>query len=134
MTRPPTRREVRTQDAPEPVGPYSQAVQHGDVVYASGQIALDPTTGQLVEGGIEAQTEQVITNLSAVLNAAGTSLERVIRTTVFLTDLSHFPRVNSVYAKHFRGDPPPARSTVQVAALPLSALVEIDAVAEVDAN
>ncbi len=132
MTRPLARREVRTQDAPEPIGPYSQAVQHGGVVYASGQIPLHPASGQLVKGDIETQAKQVIANLSAVLKAADTSLERVIRTTVFLTDLSLFPRVNAVYAEHFLGDPAPARSTVQVSALPLGALIEIDAIAEVD--
>ncbi len=134
MKPPPARREVRTHAAPEPVGPYSQAVVHAGIVYASGQIPLDPVNGELVEGEIEAQAEQVIANLSAVLEAAGSALERVVRTTVFLTDLSLFPRVNAVYAKHFCGRPAPARSTVQVAALPLGALIEIDAIAEVDAD
>jgi 2-iminobutanoate/2-iminopropanoate deaminase len=125
-------REVRTADAPEPVGPYSQAVVHGGLVFASGQIPLDPATGQRVEGGIEEQAEQVIANLSAVLRAAGSSLERVVKASVFLTDLSLFPRVNGVYARHFTGEPAPARSTVQVAALPLGADIEIDVVAVVD--
>lgn len=111
------------------MGPYSQAVIHGELVYASGQIPLDAATGRLVEGGVEAQTRQVIANLSAVLEAAGTSLERAIRTTVYLVDLSSFPRVNAVYAEHFTGRPAPARATVQVAALPLGAQIEIDAVA-----
>lgn len=122
-------REVRTDRAPDPVGPYSQAVSLGDLVFVSGQIPLDPATGGLVEGGIEAQTERVIANLAAVLEAAGSSLDRVVKTTVFLTDLALFPRVNTVYAAHFTGDPAPARATVEVAALPLAAEVEIEAVA-----
>jgi len=122
-------KEIQTDAAPAPVGPYSQAVQHGDLIFASGQIPLDPKVGKLVEGDIEAQTEQVIANLSAVLEAGGSSLQRVVRTTVYLVDLSLFPRVNAVYARHFTGDPAPARATVQVAALPLNAQVEIDAIA-----
>lgn len=123
-----TPQEVRTPNAPEPVGPYSQAVVHGGLVYASGQIPLDPATGEKVDGEIEAQTERVIANLSAVLEAAGSSLQRVLRTTVYLTDLSLFPRVNAVYAEHFTGTPSPARATVEVAALPLGSQVEIDAI------
>jgi 2-iminobutanoate/2-iminopropanoate deaminase len=122
-------KEIQTDAAPAPVGPYSQAVQHGDLIFASGQIPLDPKAGKLVEGDIEAQTERVIANLSAVLEAGGSSLQRVVRTTVYLVDLSLFPRVNAVYARHFTGDPAPARATVQVAALPLNAQVEIDAIA-----
>lgn len=121
--------EVRTEHAPEPVGPYSQAVIHGGLVYASGQIPLDPQTGQKVEGEIEAQTERVIANLSAVLEAAGSSLTQVLRATVYLTDLSLFPRVNAIYAEHFTGVPAPARATVEVAALPLGSEIEIDAIA-----
>jgi 2-iminobutanoate/2-iminopropanoate deaminase len=124
-------KEIRTANAPEPVGPYSQAVVHGDLVYASGQIPLDPASGALVAGDIEAETEQVFANLRAVLEAAGTSLERVVRATIYLTDLSLFPRVNAVYAVHMAGDPKPARATVQVAALPLGARVEIDAIASI---
>ena len=124
-------REVRTNGAPDPVGPYSQAVVHGGLVFASGQIPLDPASGELVGGEIEQQTERVVANLGAVLEAAGSSLRDVIKTTVFLTDLSLFPRVNAVYAEHFTGDPSPARATVQVAALPLGAEVEIEAVARV---
>jgi 2-iminobutanoate/2-iminopropanoate deaminase len=123
-----TPKAVRTPNAPEPVGPYSQAVVHGGLVYASGQIPLDPATGQKVEGEIEAQTERVIANLSAVLEAAGSSLTRVLRTTVYLTDLALFPRVNAIYAAHFTGVPAPARATVEVAALPLGSQVEIDAI------
>ena len=122
-------REVRTGAAPAPVGPYCQAVASAGLLFASGQIALDPATGRLVEGDVEAQTRRVLANLSAVLEAAGASLARVVRTTIYLVDLSAFGRVNAVYAEHFRADPKPARSTVQVAALPLGALVEIDAIA-----
>jgi 2-iminobutanoate/2-iminopropanoate deaminase len=122
-------REVRTDAAPKPVGPYSQAIVHAGLVFASGQIPLDPSTGKLVEGEIEAETEQVLENLAAVLEAAGSSLVRVLRTTVYLTDLSLFARMNAVYAKHFTGDPKPARSTVQAAALPLGARIEIDVIA-----
>jgi 2-iminobutanoate/2-iminopropanoate deaminase len=125
-------KEVRTDRAPEPVGPYSQAVVHRGLVYASGQIPLDPATGAMVEGEIEAQAEQVFANLRCVLEAAGSSLDRVLRATVYLTDLSLFPRVNAVYAKHMTGDPAPARATVQAAALPLSAQIEIDAIAAVE--
>jgi 2-iminobutanoate/2-iminopropanoate deaminase len=125
-------REVRTDAAPKPVGPYSQAIVHAGLVFASGQIPLDPSTGKLVEGEIEAETEQVLENLAAVLEAAGSSLVRVLRTTVYLTDLSLFARMNAVYAKHFTGDPKPARSTVQAAALPLGARIEIDVIASCD--
>jgi 2-iminobutanoate/2-iminopropanoate deaminase len=125
-------REVRTDAAPKPVGPYSQAIVHGGLVFASGQVPLDPSTGKLVAGEIEAETEQVLENLAAVLEAAGSSFARVLRTTVYLTDLSLFARMNAVYAKHFTGDPKPARSTVQAAALPLGARIEIDVIASCD--
>jgi len=121
--------EVRSEEAPEPVGPYSQAVALGELVFASGQIPLDPHSGRLVEGEIESQTRRVIANLGAVLEAAGSSLDRVLKTTVYLVDLSLFPRVNAVYAEAFTGRPSPARATVQVAALPLGAQVEIDCIA-----
>jgi 2-iminobutanoate/2-iminopropanoate deaminase len=101
------------------------------LLFVSGQIPLDPATKSLVEGAIEVQTRQVIANLSAVLDAAGSSLAHVLRTTVYVTDLSLFPRLNSVYSEHFLGDPQPARATVQVAALPLGAEVEIDAIATI---
>jgi 2-iminobutanoate/2-iminopropanoate deaminase len=123
---------VTAADAPAPVGPYSQAVAHGELLFVSGQIPLDPKTNALVEGDIEAQTARAIENLHAVLEAAGTSLERVVRTTVYVTDLALFGRVNDVYARFFCGDPAPARATVQVAALPLGARVEIDAIAALD--
>jgi 2-iminobutanoate/2-iminopropanoate deaminase len=125
-------KEVRTETAPAPVGPYSQAVEHGGVLYCSGQIPLDPATGQLVGGDIEAQTRQVFANLRAVLEAGGSSLDRVVRAGVYLTDLGLFPRVNAVYAEYFDRDPQPARSTIQAAALPLGAEVEIDVIALVD--
>ena len=125
-------REVRTDAAPKPVGPYSQAIVHGGLAFASGQVPLDPSTGKLVEGEIEAETEQVLENLAAVLEAAGSSLARVLRTTVYLTDLSLFARMNAVYARHFTGDPKPARSTIQAAALPLGARIEIDVIASCD--
>lgn len=120
---------VRTDGAPQPVGPYSQAVVAGGLVFAAGQLGLDPASGKLVPGGVEAQAERVLANLRAVLEAAGASLARVVRTTVYLVDLADFPRVNEVYARHFGSDPKPARVTIQAAALPLGARVEIDAVA-----
>jgi 2-iminobutanoate/2-iminopropanoate deaminase len=119
---------ITTDEAPAAVGPYSQAVQVADFVFTAGQIPLDPATGQLVEGGIEAQTRQALTNLSAVLKAAGTSLSNVVKTTVFLADIGEFQAMNGVYAEFF-GSAPPARSAVQVAALPLGARIEIEAVA-----
>ncbi len=126
--------EVRTDQAPLPVGPYSQAVRLGEWIFASGQIPLDPITQTLVSGEIEDETERVIANLSAVLRSGGSSLENVLRTTVYLTALSLFPRVNAVYARHFVGSPAPARATLQVAALPLGARVEIDAIALVPSD
>lgn len=125
-------RGITSEGAPAPVGPYSQAVALPGWLFTSGQIPLDPETGKLVDGGIEAQTERVIANLAAVLEAGGSHLDRVIKTTVYVTDLADFARINAVYARHFRGDPAPARSTVQVAALPLGAAVEIEAIARTD--
>jgi reactive intermediate/imine deaminase len=119
---------VLTDAAPTPIGPYSQAVIQGAIVYCSGQIPIDPSNNELVEGEIEDQTRQVLDNLAAVLDAAGSSLDRVLRTTVYLTDLGLFPRVNAVYGEFFRSEPPPARSTVEVAGLPLGAQIEIDAI------
>ena len=106
-----------------------QAIEHAGLIFASGQIPLDPASGELVSGEIEAQCERVVANLEAVLKEAGSALDKVVRTTVFLVDLSLFPRVNAVYAEHFTGTPPPARATVQVSALPLGAQIEIDAIA-----
>jgi len=122
-------REVRSHQAPAPIGPYSQAVVAGDFVFCSGQIPLDPATGKLVEGDIEAQAERVLANVAAVLAAAGSSLARVVKTSVFLADLADFPKMNAVYERHFTSAPKPARSTVQVAKLPAGAKVEIEVVA-----
>lgn len=124
------REVISTEHAPAAVGPYSQAIRLGNVVYTAGQIALVPETGQLIEGGIEAQTEQVMRNLGQVLEAADSSLAHVIKTTIFVTDINDFATVNQVYGRFFVKEPP-ARSTVQVAALPLGASVEIEAVAAI---
>ncbi len=125
--------EVATNKAPAAIGPYSQAVHVNDLIYTSGQVALDPATGNLVEGGIEEQTVQVLENLKNVLTAAGTCMEKVIKTTVFLKDLKDFAAMNAIYAKYLAhpGVVAPARSTVQVAALPKDALVEIEVIAKV---
>jgi 2-iminobutanoate/2-iminopropanoate deaminase len=127
-------KEVRTERAPAPVGPYSQAVIHQGLVYVSGQIPLDPATGEVVEGEIEAQATRVFANLCAVLEAAGSGVERVLRTSIYLTDLSLFPRVNAVYERQFTGDPRPARSTIGVASLPLGVQIEVDAIATTDTD
>jgi 2-iminobutanoate/2-iminopropanoate deaminase len=119
---------VVAQDAPKALGPYSAAVTVGPFVYASGQTGLDPATGELAPGGIEGQTRQVLRNLGAVLEAAGSSFADVLKTTVFLTDMADFPVMNAIYAELFP-EPYPARSTVQVAALPKAGVVEIEAVA-----
>ena len=123
---------VSTPDAPKAIGPYSQAVRTGQLVFLSGQIPLDPKTGEMVGGSdIEAQTRQVMSNLGAVLAAAGARFEHVVKTTIFLTDLNDFTRVNQIYGASFEGVSPPARATVQVAALPRGAKVEIEAIAVV---
>ena len=119
---------VATEAAPQAIGPYSQAVSLGNFVFTSGQIPTDPKTGAFVEGGIAEQTEQVLRNLAEVLRAAGTSLEAVVKTTVFLADMNDFAAMNEVYARYFSSEPP-ARSTVQAARLPRDARVEIDAIA-----
>jgi 2-iminobutanoate/2-iminopropanoate deaminase len=123
---------VRTTEAPAAIGPYSQAVVVGmgeqKMVFCSGQIALDPRTGAMVEGGVEAQTRQVLANLGAVLTAAGASFGHVVRTTIFLANMDDFAAVNTIYGERFVTDPP-ARATVQAAKLPRGALVEIDAIA-----
>ncbi|HEY1386901.1 MAG TPA: RidA family protein [Ktedonobacterales bacterium] len=123
-----TRTKISTTSAPAALGPYSQAIVLDGMVFASGQIALDPTSGQLVEGDVRAQTHRVLQNLTAVLEAAGSSLGNVVKTTVFLTSMSNFTAMNEVYATYF-GDEPPARSTVAVAELPKGAQVEIEAIA-----
>jgi reactive intermediate/imine deaminase len=121
---------ITTAAAPAPVGPYNQAVKAGGLLFCSGQIALDPATGVLVgDGDVDAETRQVLTNLQAVLSAAGCTAQQVVRTTVFLTDLADFARVNALYAQVFSAGVSPARACVQVAALPKGALVEIDCIA-----
>jgi len=122
--------EIATADAPAAIGPYSQAVRVGDLLFTSGQIPIDPATGAMITGGIEAQTTRVMENLKAVLLAAGAELTQAVKTTVFLKDLGDFAAMNAIYAKYFapEGTVAPARSTVQVAALPKDALVEIDVV------
>ena len=119
---------ISTGGAPAAIGPYSQAVVAGGLVFASGQIPLDPATGELVSGGAAAQAERALASLRAVLEAAGSGLHRVVKTTVYLADLADFAAVNAVYAGYFPADPP-ARATVQVAGLPRGAAVEIEAVA-----
>lgn len=120
---------VQTDSAPKAIGPYSQAIKSKGFVFASGQIALDPATMQIVDGGIREQTERVMENLKAVLDAAGSSLAHVVKTTVYLKDLSDFSEMNEVYGSFFT-DIPPARSTVEVARLPRDVRVEIDVIAE----
>ena len=120
---------VSTKAAPGAIGPYSQAVEAGGLVFCSGQIALDPATGEFVAGGVEAQAEQALKNLGAILEAAGSSYEKVLKTTVFLTDMGDFAAVNAVYARFFDRDCP-ARSAVEVGALPKGALVEVEAIAQ----
>ena len=122
---------VQTDNAPRAIGPYSQAIKANGLVFASGQIPLDPQTMQIIEGGVREQTERVMNNLKAVLEAAGSSVERVVKTTVFLADLNDFADMNEVYGRFF-GDAPPARSTVEVARLPRDVRVEIDAIALTD--
>lgn len=122
------RQVVSTDGAPKAIGPYSQGIDTGSLVFVSGQIPLDPATGQMVSGSIAEQTERVLKNIEGVLKAAGLSLNHVVRTTVYLVDLGEFGAMNEVYARHFPKDHP-ARSTVQVAALPKGARIEIDAIA-----
>jgi 2-iminobutanoate/2-iminopropanoate deaminase len=122
---------ILSSNAPAAIGPYSQAIRVGSFVITSGQVALDPATGQLVQGGIEAQTHRVLQNLRAVLAAAELELSSVVKTTVFLKDMNHFAAMNAVYGEYFQqeGVPAPARSTVEVARLPKDALVEIEVIA-----
>jgi 2-iminobutanoate/2-iminopropanoate deaminase len=119
---------IQVTTAPEPIGPYSQAIKSGNMLFLSGQIPLDPATGQMVAGDAAAQARRVLLNLQAILELANSGLGRVVKTTIFLTDLADFPAVNAVYAEFFPFEPP-ARSTVQVAALPKGARVEIEAIA-----
>jgi len=127
------RKVISTERAPGAVGPYSQAIVAGGFVWCSGQIPLDPSTGQLVQGEIEEETRQVLNNLRAVLDAAGSNMDRVVRATVYLADLNDFERVNAVYAESF-GEQPPARVCIEACGLPKGARVEIDAIAEVDVS
>jgi 2-iminobutanoate/2-iminopropanoate deaminase len=119
---------IQTDRAPQAIGPYSQAIKANGFIFASGQIPLDPTTMRIVEGGIEEQTGRVLDNLKAVLEAAGSSLDRVVKTTVYLADMGEFAAMNEIYARYF-GATKPARATVQVARLPRDVKVEIDVVA-----
>ncbi|MCI0484708.1 MAG: RidA family protein [candidate division NC10 bacterium] len=123
---------VKTEKAPKAVGPYVQGVKAHGFLFTAGQIGLDPATGKLVEGGIEAQTRRVLENLKAVVEAAGTSFQQAVKATVYLTDLSHFQAMNQIYATYFESQSP-ARSTIGVAQLPLGALVEIELVALLEA-
>lgn len=122
---------IATKNAPEAIGPYSQAIVHNGIAYLSGQIPLDPATMQMIEGDIVVQTERVMENLQAVLEACGSSFDRVLKTTVFLRDMADFPKMNEVYGRYM-GAMPPARSTVQAAKLPRDVQVEIDCIAAVE--
>ncbi|HCH37908.1 MAG: RidA family protein [Acidobacteriota bacterium] len=122
------RQAIQTQDAPQAIGPYSQAVKAGDLLFVSGQIPLDPSTGEMVKGDIKAQTEQVMKNIASILAAANVSFDHVVRTTIFLADLNDFAVVNKIYGNYFE-TPEPARAAFQVARLPKDARIEIDAIA-----
>lgn len=120
--------KIETENAPAAIGPYSQAIQAGNLVFLSGQIPLDPATGEMVAGGIEAQARQVMSNMQAVLNAAGVDFASLVKTTIYLVDLGEFATVNRIYGEYF-ATAPPARATVQVVALPKGSLIEIDGIA-----
>jgi len=120
---------IHTDSAPAAIGPYSQAIQIGDLLFVSGQVPIDPSTGAIVEGDVKAQAQQSLNNLKAILNAAGTNMGAVVKTTVFLADMNDFAAMNEVYAQFFQ-EPFPARSAVQVARLPKDAKVEIEAIAQ----
>ena len=128
-----TRDIIATDNAPGAVGPYSQGIRTDQLIFTAGQVPLDPATGNLVEGPIEDQTRRVLDNVKAVLEAADSSLERVVKMTVFMTDLGDFKRMNAVYAEYFP-DAPPARSAVQVGALPLGADIEMEAIALISSS
>ena len=119
---------ISTKDAPQAIGPYSQAIRANGFVFVSGQVAIDPATQQVLGGDVKAQTDRVLQNLSAILNAAGSGLEKVVRSTVFLKNMGEFAAMNEVYGRYFNANPP-ARSTVEVARLPKDVLVEIDVIA-----
>jgi len=125
------KRKVHSDEAPKAIGPYSQAVLSGSLAFCSGQIGLDPRTGSLVEGGVEAETRRVLDNLTAVLEAAGARPAQVVKTTIYLVDMADFAAVNAIYGEYFQ-EPYPARATVAVTALPRGARVEIDATAVID--
>ena len=127
------RQAVSAPDAAKPIGPYSPAIRAGNLLFISGQVGFDPATGTLVDGGISAQTDQVMRNIGSLLQAAGTDFGHVVRTTVYLADMGEFAKMNEVYARYMV-DPPPARSTVQVARLPRDARVEIELIAVVRAG
>jgi len=120
---------ISTMEGPSAIGPYSQAIVAGELVFVSGQIPIDPARGAVIEGNIEAQTDRVMRNLGAILQAAGSSLERVVKTTVYLADMDDFEAMNRTYGKYFTEGDPPARATVQAARLPRGVAVEIDAIA-----
>ncbi len=122
------RNVIATENAPKAIGPYSVAIQTGSMLFCSGQVGINPAVGELVPGGLEAETRQALTNLKNVLEAGGASLESVVKTTVFLRDMADFPAMNTIYAEFFPSNPP-ARSTIAVAGLPKGALVEIEAIA-----
>jgi len=122
------REVIATKDAPQAIGPYSQAIRAGGFVFVSGQVAIDPTTQQVIGGDVAAQTERVLKNLTGILQAAGTGVEKVVRSTVFLKNMGDFGAMNEVYGKYFHSAPP-ARSTVEVSRLPKDVLVEIDVIA-----
>ncbi|KYO68692.1 MULTISPECIES: RidA family protein [Thermovenabulum] len=119
---------IKTDQAPKAIGPYSQAVMVGDFLFASGQIALDPATGEMVEGGIEAQATRVMENIKNILAAAGMDFSNVVKSTIFITDINNFAKVNEIYGKYFPENPP-ARSTIEVSKLPKGALIEIEVIA-----
>lgn len=123
------KRIIKTENAPAPIGPYNQAVMTGNMLYTSGQIAINPKTGELVQGSIEEETEQVMENLKALLEAAGMGFDEVIKTTIFISDMHQFSRINAVYGRYFKEETAPARETVQVAALPKFVNVEISVIA-----
>ena len=122
-------KKIETSEAPKALGPYSQAVQQGELIFVSGQLPINPNTGQLLMGDISAQTRLVIENLKAILKASGSDLDKVVRCEVFLTDLENFKSMNEEYSKYFNGKCPPARQTIQVAALPMGSPIEISCIA-----
>lgn len=126
------KKAILTNDAPAPIGPYSQAIQAGSMLYISGQIAIDPSTGSLTEGSIEDETHQVLKNLGAILKAAGLGYEHVVSCTVFIKDMNLFSRINAVYSLYFTSETPPARALVEVTALPKFVNIEIAAIAHFD--